>query len=589
MTENTTEHRANRPALRSLSEDGRPRVKVGSDPASIKALSEALDQRLLSDTYVRDGAPVVLEEVSGAAEVVAGDEDAPAPLRSTELRPALLARLLAEQAEVYRSRQRANGGATYDEEITPPRHVLESVLSRSSWPGLPVLHKVITTPVLRPDGTLLQTPGYDEATGYYLAGRITADPIPEDPTPAQVAEARDFLLGTFLRDFPWRTPADKANYLALLATPILHPFTRAMNPFGVVDATMPGSGKTILTSCVGLLVGQRVLTWTDSEEELRKSITTVLADQVGVIVFDNLIEGCVIDSAVLARLVTERVWTDRRLGTNAASSFANDRLWLATGNNLRTGGDMASRAVWVRLDPDCPHPEERTGFSIPNLDTWILDPANQAIVLRHLLVLILDWTRAGAPVSKSVPQMRQFSRWARYLGGLLEHHQVPAFLANHAESRDLDDDYAEWRAFLLRWHHLTGDRRLTAAELRASAEPDMGGLPDRWEGTFPTTTAGRLLSPKSLGRILTGQIGRWRGTVVLRTETDSHTKARAYYVERRPEKTQPATSKPAGPEGETAPANAGLFPSPESNPQIPQTPQNPHLTRENNMRHLEPG
>jgi hypothetical protein len=35
-----------------------------------------------------------------------------------------------------------------------------------------------------------------------------------------------------------------------------------------------------------------------------------------------------------------------------AFTFPNDRLWLATGNNLRTGGDMASRAVWVRLNPD---------------------------------------------------------------------------------------------------------------------------------------------------------------------------------------------------------------------------------------------
>ncbi|WP_292652773.1 hypothetical protein [Nocardioides sp.] len=556
MSENTTEHHERRPALRSLSEDGRPRVKVGSDPASIKALSEALDQRLLSETYVRDGSPVVLEEVSGAPELVSGDEDVPPPLRSAELRPALLARLLAEQAEVYRTRQRANGGASYDEEITPPRHVLESVLSRSTWPGLPVLHKVITTPVLRPDGTLLQTPGYDEATGYYLAGRILTDPIPEDPTAEQVAEAREFLLGTFLRDFPWRTPSDRANYLALLATPILHPFTRALNPFGVVDATMPGSGKTILTSCVGLLVGQRVLTWTDSDEELRKSITTVLADQAGVIVFDNLIEGCVIDSAVLARLVTERTWTDRRLGTNSASSFANDRLWLATGNNLRTGGDMASRAVWVRLDPDCPHPEERTGFSIPNLDTWILDPANQAVVLRHLLVLILDWTRAGAPISKSVPQMRQFSRWARYLGGLLEHHQVPAFLANHADARELDDDHAEWRSFLLQWDRVYGPRHVGAAELRRSAEPEVG-MADRWDGTFPTTNSGKSFSVKTLGRRLTGQVGRWRGDIVLRSESDPVTNCRAYWIEHAPKpdqtpdppgtsKTNPETRKPGG-------------------------------------------
>ena len=35
MTEHTTEHHERRTALRSLSEDGRPRVKVGSDPASM--------------------------------------------------------------------------------------------------------------------------------------------------------------------------------------------------------------------------------------------------------------------------------------------------------------------------------------------------------------------------------------------------------------------------------------------------------------------------------------------------------------------------------------------------------------------------
>lgn len=583
MTENATEQttsattdtapgRGSRAPLHAVAADGRRPIKVGNDPESIRALTQALDQRMLQDTYVHDGDPIVLQTISGAAELVAGDEDAPAPVRPTVLRPALLAHLLADQAEVFRTRHPKDGPA-YDEEVTPPRHVLESVLARSIWPGLPVLHKVITTPVLRPDGTLLQTPGYDEATGYYLAGRVTTEPIPEHPTAAQVEEARGFLLGTFLRDFPWRTPADKANYLAMLATPILQPFTRALSPFGVVDATMPGSGKTILTSCVGLLVGQRVLTWTDSEEELRKSITTVLADQVGVIVFDNLIEGCVIDSAVLARLVTERTWTDRRLGTNAASSFANDRLWLATGNNLRTGGDMASRAVWVRLDPDCPHPEARTGFSIPNLDTWILDPANQAVVLRHLLILILDWTRAGAPKSKNVPAMRQFTKWAQYLGGLLEHHQVPGFLANADEARDLDDDYAEWRAFLLRWHDLYGDQRRSAAELRSSAEPDIG-MPDRWEGTFPTTAAGRLLTPKSLGRILTGQIGRWRGNVVLRSEIDTHTRARTYYIERTPNPDQ-AEAKPAGPEGVNAPEETGLFQNPQNKPANPQTRQTP--------------
>ena len=526
--------------LRSVAGGRNHRIKVGSDPYTIRELAREIDGGCLPDTYVHEGSPVVLERISGTAEVAAGDEDVTLPVRPTTLRVALLARMLAEEVEVYATRMERGGSGTYDEEVTPSAAVLGAVLARQTWPGLPVLRKVISTPVLRPDGTLLQEPGYDPATGYYLAGRIQCGPIPEAPTPEQVAESRDFLLNTFLRDFPWRTPADKANYLALLATPILRPMNRALCPFGVVDATMPGSGKTILTSCVGLLVGQRVLTWTDSEEELRKSITTVLGDQAGVVVFDNLVEGCTIDSAVLARLVTERTWTDRRLGTNSATVAENDRLWLATGNNLRTGGDMASRAVWVRLDPDCPRPEARTGFSIPHLDTWILDPANQATVLRHLLILILDWTHAGAKPSYDVPAMRQFTKWAQHLGGFLAHHGVAGFLANAEESRDLDDDQAEWRAFLLQWAnvvpkiHVPGEgvrpQRVGATWLRRSAEPEVG--PDPWDGTFPTTSTGRPLSVKALGKRLSGQIGRWRGDIVLRSEIDPASNSRTYWIER---------------------------------------------------------
>ncbi|MCI2423959.1 hypothetical protein MOQ72_41830 [Saccharopolyspora sp. K220] len=548
MTEPHTSN-TGRASLWPVGDDGRPKVRVGTNPDAIRVLTTAVGTRLLPDTYVQDGVPVVVEAVSGAGDPTAGDDDVALPLSASPLRVPLLASLLAEHTHVIRPEMDKEGNPT-EVEVSPAGPVLSAVLARRSWPELPVLRRIISTPVLRPDGTLLQQPGYDPATGFLLASRAHLDPVPEHPTQEQVEHAREFLLERFLHDFPWRTPADRANYLGLLVTPIIRPFTRALSPFGVIDATMPGSGKTILSGCVGLLVGQRVLTWTDSEDELRKAITTVLADQVGVVVFDNLEEGAVINSAVLARLVTERTWTDRRLGSNTASTFPNDRLWLATGNNLRVGGDMASRTVWVRLDPDCPRPEARSGFTIPNLDTWILDLANQATVLRHVLTLILDWTANGAPTSTLVPQMRQFTRWAQHIGGFLEHHGITGFLGNAESARELDDDAAEWRAFLLRWHTLHGEKHLTANELRASAEPDWGT--DPWVGSFPTSPTGKLPSAKSLGRRLTGQIGRWRGDVVLRSVTDTHTSSRVYWVERQPAtppppESNPQTRKPAEP------------------------------------------
>ena len=133
-------------------------------------------------------------------------------------------------------------------------------------------------------------------------------------------------------------------------------------PFFPVTATDQASGKTLLAAICGALFGQAKIIWTDDEEELRKQLTTVMRSQEGVITFDNLPEGTVIRSGVLAKLLTDRTWGDRLLGGNVLAKFANDRLWCATGNNIRLGGDMRSRSVLVGLDARMPHPERRTGF-----------------------------------------------------------------------------------------------------------------------------------------------------------------------------------------------------------------------------------
>jgi hypothetical protein len=147
------------------------------------------------------------------------------------------------------------------------------------------------------------------------------------------------------------------------------------------------------------------------------------------------------------------------------------------------------------------------------------------------LVLIVDWCRHRAPIATDVPQMRQFTKWAQQLGGFLAHIGVPGFLTNHEDNRDQDEDANEWAQFLHTWHHIFDGREVTARDLCAYAEPEPG-RPDPWQGTFPTTPGGRpLINTKSLGKRLTGQTGRWRGDIVLRSATDKHTKVKTYWVE----------------------------------------------------------
>lgn len=519
-----------RPALREVT--ARPEIEAVSAPATIRALRTAIDTGQIPGTYVSSGRVVAVEQVSGTPGAAAGDEDSPLPVTASGVRAPELAALLAAHTFTYRMRARKNDSGeieTYPEEITPPPNVLTAALAPKEWPELRPLFGIVGAPVLRPDGTLLQQPGYDPATSLFLASKVPLDPAPGEPTAEQVEAAKDFLLTTFLGDFPWVGAADKANYVGLLVTPVLHGYLRTLIPFGVVTSTMPGSGKTILTCGLGMLYGQRILTWTNSDEELRKAITSVLADPVGTIIFDNLAEGTVIDSPVLARLITDRTWADRLLGKNATAAFANDRVWTATGNNLRLGGDMRTRSVLVGLNPDMPRPEERTGFAIPNLDQWILAPANQRQVLWHLLVLVADWIRSGAPRRPGLT-MRQFTPWAEAVGGFLAHHGIAGFLANVESVRDIDEEEAAWAAFFAQWRKIHGDKWLTSNQLRLSADIPIGET-DPWDGFFLTDSRGRFPAAKSVGKLLTGQIDRYRGSYVLRSELDKHSKVRTWRVE----------------------------------------------------------
>ncbi len=530
----STDDEIDQAATKAIDDAGKPVIQITTEPAAIRDVRRAIENNELPDLYVTAGEVVHLERVSGDISTPLGlAEPPPLPYTSAPLAPKGLASVLAHHAYVYKVR-RTKAGDAFEEESTPSERILSAVLSERYWPGVRPLLGIIGSPVLRPDGSLLQSAGYDPATGLYYAPKVEIPWVPARPDSREVTAAREFVLGPFLGEFPWVAPADRANYLGLLVTNILRPYVRTGTPFGAITATTQASGKSILSEGIGLLFGQRTLPWPESDTELRKAITAALCESAPVIVFDNLREGSVIDPPVLAQLLTTAEWSDRVLGTNKTVKIANDRLWLATGNNLRLGGDMATRTVLVRLDPKMPRPELRTGFAIPDLDQWIRDPANQRTVLRHLLILVADWITQGAPRAEHI--MRQFSPWARAVGGFLAHHQVGGFLANAEEVREMDDEDSEWEVFFHRWFELFGSAPKTSAEVRRSADAELvGGQPlDRWEGRFLVDErTGHALTAKSLGRRLGGQVGRFHGCYVLARSADPHTKVALWSVEQK--------------------------------------------------------
>jgi len=320
-----------------------------------------------------------------------------------------------------------------------------------------------------------------------------------------------------------------------MVTPFLRRPLRALVPLFIISASAPSSGKSLLSALTGLLTGQQVVTWPgDNEEELEKVITATFRRESGAVVFDNIPEGEEIKSARLAALLTSPVWSSRILGGSNMGSWPNDRLWMATGNNLRVGGDIASRSVSIRLKPTAPHPEERTGFAIPDLQGWIMNPANRVRLLERLLILVADWVAAGTPKDTSVPPMRQFSPWAYGVGGFLAHHGITGFLGNLSAMRAMDEEDRKWAVFLATWLDKLGPGPIRPADILASADDGFDQPAGPWEGDFITDDWGRCpRTAQKLGQLLAGQADRFHGDppLTLRTSRDGHNKTWLYRVE----------------------------------------------------------
>ena len=74
-------------------------------------------------------------------------------------------------------------------------------------------------PILRSDGTVLQTPGYDPDTGLYYEPDGAIIEVPASPTRDDALAATEVLLEV-IADFPFATPAHQTAWLSFLLTPL---------------------------------------------------------------------------------------------------------------------------------------------------------------------------------------------------------------------------------------------------------------------------------------------------------------------------------------------------------------------------------
>jgi Bifunctional DNA primase/polymerase, N-terminal len=354
------------------------------------------------------------------------------------------------------------GGAL---QASPPNDLVRDVISRGSWgPDFPVLNGLVSVPVMRPDGTILNMPGYDPQTGLLFCQATGSEILEVSASPnAEQASSALALIDDAFGDMPCISDAARANLLALFLTPLLRPAITGRIPLCVIDAPQQGNGKSLLAECISVVVtGQpaAMMTAPGYEEEWRKQITSTLLEGPDFVVIDNVIN--VLDSAALATVITGTSWKDRLLGRNEMANIPSRATWVVTGNNVRLGGDMPRRSYRVRLDAETARPWRRAVFKHHDLSQWVADHRSELVGAG--LTLGRAWFAAGCPKDKSLIPLGGFTGWAETIGGVLMVANVRGFLSDLDAMYGEDDNQSvQWERFLFELHHVYGATEFTAA------------------------------------------------------------------------------------------------------------------------------
>jgi hypothetical protein len=220
-------------------------------------------------------------------------------------------------------------------QIHPPAFCIAAVAARGHWDNVRHLEGVISSPILRSDGSVLQTPGYDIITGlYYEPGGPTID-VPEAPT-FEDAIAACHQLFEVVADFPFSSDAHRASWIAFILTPLARHAFQGPSPLYLIDANVRGSGKSLLADIGAIIVtGLKMprMSCPKDDDESRKRITAIALGGDQMILIDNVsgeLGGASLDAAL-----TGTIWKDRILGRSEIVEMPLVTTWAATGSDVR--------------------------------------------------------------------------------------------------------------------------------------------------------------------------------------------------------------------------------------------------------------
>lgn len=340
----------------------------------------------------------------------------------------------------------------------PTSKVAATILSRDGEWTFPRLAGVITTPTLRPDGTILSKPGYDVATQLLLIDPPEMPALPPRPSKALASKALA-RLDSLLDEFPFVDHASRSVALSALLTPVCRG-AMLVAPMHVTKAPVAGSGKTYIIDLASAMnSGERapVFSAGKTEEELEKRLVGALLSGQTFISIDN-VNGD-LGGEFLCQMVERPVVSVRPLGQSMPIKIESRATCFATGNNIRLVDDMTRRVILCSLDPDMERPELRTFKSDP-FDKVL---ENRGLYVAAALTVVRAYVVAGCP--NQLSPLASFEDWSRLIRSALVWLGRPDPCDTMAAAREDDPTTTNLRQLYRAWHNVVQANGCTSSEM----------------------------------------------------------------------------------------------------------------------------
>ena len=234
------------------------------------------------------------------------------------------------------------------------------------------------------------------------------------------------------RNFCFKTPADLANAVGALLTPlVIEHVIDTGKPIGVVDGNQPGIGKTLLSRCMAAVLDgceTDMIAYTPDNEEMEKRLcSTIRSRRSSILLIDNAKRpgGGEISSPAIEANACAPEFNFRILGTSRAFRGRNIMFWLITMNDAKLGPDLVSRCLPIQLNYE--GSAEKRAFDGPEPFEFAL--GHRPELLAELYGIVLYWLQHRRLLGG---QAHRFPHWAATIGGILATFGIDGFLENFA-------------------------------------------------------------------------------------------------------------------------------------------------------------